>query len=202
MTNLFNQFKHLPDSIIVNVGGILNPDYGTVSLTNQNNISGSSDIEIPFNIGILGGQVSDSVNIDMSQDDRDKIKNFNSISAGFQITNGIPVAVSFRGKLYDENNKYLMNFPPKHADQDTIINIAGAVTDNTGNVMTKIGTTNRISLVSNQSVSETTLLSKAKYMRVFLNISTTRSNNQPVIFKTTNDLNINVIGSTDYQVKP
>jgi hypothetical protein len=202
MSNFFKQFKHLPDSIIVNVGGVLNPDYGTVSLTNQNNISGTSNIELPFNIGILGGLVADSVNVDMSQDDRNKIKDLNSIAAGINITNGIPVALSFRGKLYDENNNFLMNFPPKHSDQDTVMNIAGAVTDNTGNVTTKINTTNKISLVSNQTVSETTLLSKAKYMRIYLNISTTRLNNQPVIFKTTNDLNITVYGSTDYQVKP
>jgi hypothetical protein len=202
MSNFFKQFKHLPDSIIVNVGGVLNPDYGTVSLTNQNNISGSSNIELPFNVGILGGQVADSVNIDLSQDDRNKIKDLNSIAAGIKITNGIPVALSFRGKLFDENNNFLMNFPPKHSDQDTVINIAGAVTDNTGNVTTKTNTTNKISLVSNQTVSETTLLSKAKYMRIYLNISTTRSNNQPVIFKTTNDLNITIYGSTDYQVKP
>jgi hypothetical protein len=202
MSDFFKQFKHLPDSIIVNVGGVLNPDYGTVSLTNQNNISGSSNIELPFYVGILGGQVADSVTIDLSQDDRNKIKDLNSIAAGINITNGIPVALSFRGRLYDENNKFLMNFPPKHSDQDTVINIAGAITDNTGNVTTKINTTNKISLVSNQTVSETTLLSKAKYMRVYLKISTTRSNNQPVIFKTTNDLNITVYGSTDYQVKP
>jgi hypothetical protein len=183
MSTFFKQFKQLPDSIIVNVGGTLNPDYETISVTNQNNISGSSNIEIP----------------DLSQDDRNKIKDLNSIATVIKITNGIPVDLSFRGKLFDENNKFLMNFPPKHSDQDTVINIARAVTDNNGNVTTKIETNNNFSLVSNQSVNEPTMLSKAKYLRLYLNISTT---NQPVIFKTTNDLNITVFGSTDYQVKP
>jgi hypothetical protein len=202
MSNLFKQFTHLPDSIIVNVGGTLNPNYETISITNQNNISGSNDIEIPFVVGIVGGLVTDSVSVDLSQDDRTKIKDLNSIASTIKITNGIPVALSFRGKLYDENNKFLMNFPPKHSDQDTVINIAGAVTDINGNVTTKIETTCNISLISNQTVNETALLSNAKYLRLYLNISTTRINNQPVIFKTTNDLNITVFGSTDYQVKP
>jgi len=202
MSTFFKQFTHLPDSIIVNVGGTLNPNYETISVTNQNNISGSSDIEIPFIVGIVGGQVTDSVSVDLSQDDRKKIKDLNSISSQIKITNGIPVALSFRGKLFDENNKFLMNFPPKHSDQDTVINIAGVVTDNNGNVTTKIETTSNISLISNQTVSETALLSNAKYLRLYLNISTTRINNQPVIFKTSNDLSITVFGSTDYQVKP
>ena len=199
MSTFFKQFKQLPDSIIVNVGGTLNPDYETISVTNQNNISGSSNIEIPFIVGIVGGLVSDSVSVDLSQDDRNKIKDLNSIATVIKITNGIPVDLSFRGKLFDENNKFLMNFPPKHSDQDTVINIARAVTDNNGNVTTKIETNNNFSLVSNQSVNEPTMLSKAKYLRLYLNISTT---NQPVIFKTTNDLNITVFGSTDYLVKP
>jgi len=203
MSTFFKQFTHLPDSIIVYVGGTLNPNYETISITNQNNISGSSNIEIPFNVGILGGQVTDSVSIDLSQDDRNKIKNLNSIASVIKIKNGIPVALSFRGKLYDENNKFLMNFPPKHTDQDTIINISGAKTDNNGNITTKIESTTNISLVSNQTISETTLLSNAKYLRIYLNINTTNgTNNQPVIFMTTNDLNIIVFGSTDYQVKP
>jgi hypothetical protein len=203
MSTFFKQFTHLPDSIIVNVGGTLNPDYGTISMTNQNNISGSSDIEIPLIVGIAGGLVSDSVSIDLSQDDRNKIKDLNSMSASVNITNGIPIALSFSGKLFDENNKFLMNFPPKHSDQDTVINIAGAVTDNNGNVTTKTASTSSFSLISNQTMNETTLLSSAKYLRIYLNINTTNgTNNRPVILKTTNDINITLFGSTDYQVKP
>jgi len=203
MSTFFKQFTHLPDSIIVNIGGTLNPDYGTISMTNQNNISGSSDIEIPFIVGISGGLVSDSVSIDLSQDDRKKIKDLNSMSASINITNGIPIALSYRGKLFDENNKFLMNFPPKHSDQDTVINIAGAVTDNNGNVTTKTASTIGFSLISNQTVNETTLLSSAKYLRIYMTFNTTNgSNNQPVILKTSNDINITVFGSTDYQVKP
>lgn len=203
MSTFFKQFTHLPDSILVNVGGTLNSDYGTISMTNQNNISGSSDIEIPFIVGIASGLVSDSVSIDLSQDNRNKIKDLNSMSASVNITNGIPIALSYRGKLFDENNKFLMNFPPKHSDQDTVINIAGAVTDNNGNVTAKTASSSSFSLISNQTVNETTLLSSAKYLRIYLNINTTNgTNNQPVILKTSNDINITVFGSTDYQVKP
>jgi len=94
--------------------------------------TGNGHFEFPFQFGLLGGIYADSVNVDLSQDDRDKIKNV-KYSAGFAKYYKRSCRLNwFHGKVYDRNNNFLMYFPPKYQDQDTVITVAGAATDADG----------------------------------------------------------------------
>ncbi|MFA7418179.1 MAG: hypothetical protein WCZ90_00735 [Melioribacteraceae bacterium] len=194
----FKKFSRFPDSLIVYAGGTLNPNYKTVSLKSTDKITGRSIFELPLDFGISNAQITDSVAVDLSNDERDQIKDVNSIEAGLVLTNGLPASISFTGKMYDQNNNFLTYFPPKYSDQDTVLTFNGAATDASGNVSVKNKQTKTVKALK----AEVDKIAKAKYMRVRLTLNTSGSGNSPVRFKTTDDLLIHAFGSTNYRVKP
>jgi hypothetical protein len=194
----FKKFSSFPDSLIVFAGGTLNPNYKTVNMKNTDQISGRSIFELPLDLGISNAEITDSVSVDLSQDDRDKIKDVNSLETGIILTNGLPVSISFTGKLYDQNNKFLTYFPPKYSIQDTVLTFTGAGVDASGNVVTKNKQTQKV-------IAQKTELDKivnAKYMRIRVRLNTSAPGNTPVRFRTTDDLLIHAFGSTNYRVNP
>jgi hypothetical protein len=194
----FKKFSRFPDSLIVYAGGTLNPNYKTVSLKNTDKITGRSIFELPLDFGLSNAQITDSVAVDLSNDERDQIKDVNSIETGLALTNGLPASLSFTGKLYDQNNNFLTYFPPKYSDQDTVLTFNGAATDASGNVSVKTKQTKTVKALK----TEVDKIAKAKYMRVRLTLNTSGSGNSPVRFRTTDDLLIHAFGSTNYRVKP
>ncbi|OGV84057.1 MAG: hypothetical protein A3J88_02775 [Melioribacter sp. RIFOXYB12_FULL_38_5] len=194
----FKKFSRFPDSLIVFAGGTLNPNYKTVSLKSTDQISGRSVFELPLDFGIADAQIADSVAVDLSNDERDNLKDINSLEAGVVLTNGLPASISFTGKLYDQNNNFLTYFPPKYSDQDSILTFNGALTDGAGNVSTKNKQTKTVKALK----AEIDKIAKAKYMRVSFRLNTTAPGNTPVRFRTTDDLLIHAFGSTNYRVNP
>jgi hypothetical protein len=200
VSNFFKAFSKFPDSLIVYAGGVANPNYKTISVKSSDQVTGSGHLEFPFQFGLLGGIYTDSVKVDLSQDDRDKIKNVITMNATLSITNGVAASIDFSGKLYDNNNKFLMNFPPKYTnpDQDSVLTVAGASTDANGDVSVP----NIQSLSVRTSSDDTPKISNAAYMRVRIRFNTSSPGNQPVRFKTDDVIKISAFGSTDYNVKP
>ncbi len=198
VSNFFNKFSQFPDSIIVYIGGTVNPNHKTISLNKNDQVTINSKMEFPLEFGLSGGEFSDSVKVDLSNDDRTQIKDVNSLGAGLKITNGIPASFSFTAKLYDQYNNFLMYFPPKYSDQDTVVSVNGAVVDANGNV-----TSNTIQNVTVKTLkSEIDKISNAAYMRVKVRLSTSGTGNQAVKFKTDNVIKFLASGSTNYHINP
>lgn len=198
VSNFFSKFSQLPDSLIVYAGGTANPNYKTVDVRNTDVFSGNSKLELPLEIGISGAEISDSVKVDLSKDDRDRINDVNSVGATLKISNGLAAAMSFTGKMYDQYNNFLMYFPPQTAGQDTVISVNGAATDGNGNVVSKADQT----ITVNIGKSDANKISRAAYMRVKLKLNTSAAGNQPVRFKTDDTIGITASGSTNYHVVP
>jgi len=198
VSNFFNKFSQFPDSIIVFTGGTVNPNHKTISLNKNDQVTINSKMEFPFEFGLSGGELYDSVKVDLSNDDRNQIKDVNSLGAALKITNGIPASLSFTAKLYDQNKNFLMYFPPKYSDQDTVVSVDGAVVDANGNV-----TSNTIQNVTVKTLkSEIDKISKATFMRVRIRFSTSGAGNQAVKFKTDNMIKFLASGSTNYHINP
>ena len=195
VSNFFKKFSKFPDSLIVYAGGVINPNYKSVVVSNSDMVTGTSRIEFPLDFGIKGGEISDSVEIDLSSDDRDQIKDLNYLEASLQITNGIPAEVSFIGRLYDESDNFLMYFPSQSNNADTI-KVSGASIDSQGNVVS--GTVQDVTIKMEQG--DPAKLSQAKYMRVILKFSTSGNGNTPVRFKTDDTIDISASGSVNYRV--
>jgi hypothetical protein len=184
LTNFFKKFSELPDSLIVYAGGIVNPDYKTISIKNSDVVTGKSKIEIPLEFGISGGEVWDSVEVDLSDDDRDKIKDMNSLDVKLNINNGIPARLSFIGKLYDEYDNFLNYFPAKNNAADTV----------------KVSSTSNQEILITIENGEPEKISRAKYMRIYLKFDTNGENNSSVKFKTDDVIDISASGLLNYNV--
>lgn len=200
VSNFFKKFSKLPDSIFVYAGGTLNSDYQLVTVTNTSFVSGSSKIEFPLDLGISDGVFTDSVKMDFDADKQKSIRDLNTADMNLVLTNGLAASFTFTGKLYDSTNTFLMYFPPKHADQDTAITVAGCATDNNGSVdiSKKFPTTYTVKIAAGES----DLIARAKYMRILIKLNTSRSTNLPVKFKTIDDIRIMSFGGVNYHVKP
>ena len=196
LSAFFRKFTILPDSIIVFAGGILNPNYKTISVKNTDEVSGSARLEFPLEIGIKEAVFKDSVNLDLSSESRDQIKNINSLTAGLQITNGLAAAIDFSGNLYDENNQFLIEFPPKSSNPSSVIAVDGAEINVFGD---PVPNTQTVAVTVNKADAEK--ISRAKYMRVTIRLNTTGANNSPVKFRTSDIFNLHAFASTNYQVK-
>lgn len=194
----FKKFTRFPDSLIVYAGGTINPNYKTVTIKSTDHITGRGVFELPLDLGISNAEITDSVSVDLSKDNRDKIKDVNSLEAGIALTNGLPVSISFTGKLYDQNNKFLTYFPPKYTSQDTVLTFNGAAVDASGNVLTK----NKQTKTVKAQKEEIDKIINAKYMRIRVKLNTTSPGNAPVRFRTTDDLLIHAFGSTNYRINP
>lgn len=198
VSNFFKKFTRLPDSIFVYAGGTLNANYQQVTVNNTSYVSGSAKIELPLDLGISDGLFTDSVKMDFDADKQKSIRDLNTADMNLILTNGLAVSFTFTGILYDSANIFLMNFPPKHADQDTLITVSGGVTDANGNVITKTTKTVTVKIAAGES----DLIARAKYMRIFIKLNTSRSNNLPVKFKTNDDIHIESYGGVNYRVNP
>jgi len=198
VSNFFNKFSQFPDSIVVYTGGIVNPNHKTISLNKKDQVTINSKMEFPLEFGLSGGEFYDSVKVDLSSDDRDQIKDVNSLGAALKITNGIPASLSFTARFYDQNNNFLTYFPPKYSDQDSVVSVSGAAVDANGNV-----TSNTVQNVTVKTLqSEIDKISRATYMRVRIRFSTSGSGNQTVKFKTNNMIKFLASGSTSYHIYP
>lgn len=198
LSNFFRRFSKLPDSIVFYAGGILNENYQQVIVTNTTSITGSTFLELALDLGISNASFIDSLNLDFNDDTRKEIRNLNKGELNFIVTNGLPVSISFTGKLFDANNRFLLYFPPKLSDQDTVLSIDGGITDQNGNVVTKTTKTIKLKL----SAGDSDLIAKAKYMRVAVKLNTSRANNLPVKFRTKDDFKIKSLGTINYRLQP
>ena len=198
LSNFFKKFSSFPDSLIVFAGGTVNPNNKSITINASDQLTVTSKMEFPLELGLSGGEFYDSVKVDLSNDDRDQIKDVNSLSASLQVTNGIPAALSFTGRLYDQANNFLTYFPPKYQDQDTVVSVSGAQVDANGNVIS-----NAVQNITVKSLkSEIDKISKAYYMRIKVKFNTSGTGNQPVRFKTDNILKFLASGSAGYHVNP
>ncbi len=198
LSSFFGKFSQLPDSLIVYAGGTANPNYKKVDVKVTDRFSVNSKIELPMQVGINGAEFSDSIKVDLSNDNRDQIRDVNSVGAVLKISNGIAATLSFTGRMYDRYNKFLMYFPPQSQGQDTVISVNGAVTDNNGNVVSKTDQTITVTATK----SDADKISRATFMRVKLKFNTPAAGNQPVRFKTDDTIRIIASGSTNYHVTP
>lgn len=198
LSNFFKNFSQFPDSLIIYTGGTVNPNNKTISVNSNDQLIIGAKMEFPFEFGLSGGEFTDSVKVDFKNDDRDKIKDVNSLGASVIITNGIPASLSFTAKLYDQNNNFLTYFPPKYQDQDTAISVNGANVDANGNVIA-----NTVQNVTVKSLkAEIDKISKAYYMRVRIRLSTAGVGSQAVRFKTDNIIKFLASGSMNYHINP
>ena len=197
--NFLNGFTgKLPDSLIIKGDGVANPNYVTGSIASSDSIYGNADVEIPLKLGIGGGTFSDTSNLDISNDVRDKKDKIGKFTVTLELTNGVPAGFSFSGKVYDAANNFLMDLPPNRTPLNGTIAVSAANVDANGKVTSSNSNTINFDLTQdeiNKFLEGTKLISSITFY-------TSGSNTQGVEFRTTDPVSAKIFGSVTYEVSP
>lgn len=204
LSKFLGRFSSFPDSIIVIAQGTVNPAYKTVSVKNTDIVAGNSKFEFPLDLALQDGEFTDSISIDLKGSDKDELDKSKEISLILGITNGIPAEIKFTGKIYDEFDNFLMYFPPKYDNQDTVITLNAAMTNSSGDVIENSEQVISVRAGKSNASSESDIqkLKQAKYMRIKLRLNTSGNGSLPAKFKTSDMIKIHASGSTTYSVQP
>ncbi|MGK9369430.1 hypothetical protein ACSSWA_11045 [Melioribacter sp. Ez-97] len=186
----------IPDSAVVELSGTVNPDFEYVSVKSTDYIEGELEAEIPLDFGIQHAEYTDSIEIELSDDDRDLLRDIKYLEANLDLENGLPVNLSFTGRLYDAAGNFLTYFPPAEF-QDTLISVSAAETDLNGYAVAP--KESYVKVIADSAVSAK--IADAAYMKVRLRFSTAPAN-KPVKIRSTDTIRIKAFGVSEYKIEP
>ncbi len=188
-----------PEHFIFNGNSIVNSNYinGTVDI--YDSVGVSLDIELPLELGVKGGRIVDTVEIDLGELNPDDFNSVNFGTLNFEFHNEIPVEASFVAAVLDSANNELLKLPPHtifpHNTQTILIE--APTTDLNGNVINYRVTTESIELEGSEILS---FLNNPR-LEVVIDFNTPSQNPMaPVKFKTTDKLNFRISAKLSYKV--
>jgi hypothetical protein len=206
---MLNSFSgSFPDTFNIAGNTVVNPDYEIGSVSRNDSVSGNIDIEIPMNIGIKGGVLSDTFDVDLGDDRQDILDAIDSTgenggelleaSLTLDITNKIPTQISLSGAVLDTlTYNELVQFPPQYNDISEV-SVTAPEVDDQGNVVSASETSQEIVLRGEDAAK----FVKNPKLLLKLNLATPTSNNQlnPVKFRITDEISVRVFGTVNYTV--
>jgi len=132
--NSFTAIGEFPEQFTLSGNGIVNPNYNVGSISKTDSVAGSFLFEVPFDFGISGGSVLDTISLFDSDFDEETIESINSIELTIESLNKIPVNIIMKGTVLDILNNPILNFPPDYSP-NTFILIEAPIVDENGNII-------------------------------------------------------------------
>lgn len=198
--NTLNNFNNsLPDEFFIRGNAIVNPDYVIGSVSRQDSVYGNVAIELPLNLGITGGEIVDTIDVDMGDIKDEDLERINYGRLFIEIENGVPSELAFTGNVLDSNDVAVLSLPPS-----PVVNEDGSKSnklifdapplDNMGNPI-PVSFKREIELTGDQI--KTFLKNKRISIRGELQSSGSPS---PVKFRITDLLKVKIYGTADFRV--
>ena len=177
----------------------MNPDNSPVykTATSSDTVTFTTNFATKSVLAIKQTSFSDTLKLDISQDNRDNIVNGKGVSATIDIQNAIPLNSWIKVTLEDSLYKPLFVISKSTSGADSI-NFPGASVDANGNVLNPALSSTTISLDSNQIKL---LAQKAYIVKLSVTVETTGSNNAPVIVRAKDWIKLNAYGKVTYRIK-
>jgi hypothetical protein len=187
----------VPDSISYSGKIIANPNYKTIDVTLPDTIK--------FNVRFIGYSIfridnasrTDTVEIDLKDEDKDNLNKVNGASLTLDIDNGLPIAFQITGYLLDAQNRKLFYFTREQgtgAPSDTVFTITPASIDNEGKV-SQSATQKKILSLNKDEVEKLKRMKKAIIYVVF---STT--NGKKVLLRANDRIKLKLTSSVSLRV--
>lgn len=200
-SNITEFITWLPDSIVIASEYIINPsdDNEVRTITNQDSIKFSVQFSTKSIFAIKETNFVDTLDIDLSQDERDKIQDGMGADLNIYLENAIPINAFIKATVTDENFSPLFILTRTQNGIDSLQFLGGQVNNTTGEVISPLITLNSISLNSAQVQQ----LSNARHVILSTTVSTSNSNNfnpPTVQFKSSDWLRIKSYGKVKYHV--
>jgi hypothetical protein len=204
-SNITSFIAFLPDSVLVSAEYIMNPDndqaYKTVR--SDDSISFMSRFTAISVLHIKQTTFTDTVNIEIKQDDRDQILKGKGAQLTVDIQNAIPLNSWIKVILTDINyNPILINGAPfvitKNTNGTDSVSIAGSQTDINGHYLNSSASTTTITLDSTQIRQ---FAQNAQHAIISVTVETSHSNNVPVVVHASDWIKLNVFGRVTYRIQ-
>jgi len=197
-TNINQFIKATPDSIEVKAKLIMNPQYnqGTVNVADK--VSFKAEFAAYSQMKVENAVVTDTMELDWSQDTKDKLSQGNDASLNVEFLNALPFDLQLVGYFLDQNKSKLFYFTRQTgtgAAGDTVINLQSASVNANGEVSTPTKSTINMTL----SKTDFEKFKNAAYIVMRFKISSAQ--NQSVILKADDYVTLKLTGRINYRVK-
>ena len=203
-SNLTEFVSFLPDSIVITSEYILNPSNDPISriVTNIDSIKFSAQFTTKSIFAMKQTNYSDTLAIEISQDDRKRIREVVDADLTIHLENAIPIDAFVKATIADENYSPLFTLTKNQAGIDSLQFHGSQVNINTGQIISPTLTLNSIKLDSIQIVQ----FSNAHYIIISTTLNTVNAGNEnpnppTVQFKSSDWLNIKCFGKVKYHVQ-
>ena len=204
-SNLTEFISWLPDSIAISSEYILNPSNNQAvrTVTNQDSIKFSIQFSTKSIFAIKQTNFIDTLEIDLSQDDREKIRDGMGADLNIYLENAIPIDAFVKATLTDENYSPLFALTKNQNGVDSLQFLGSQVNNITGQIISPTVTLNIIKLDSAKIMQ----LSNARHVIISTTVNTKNATNEnpnppTVQFKSSDWLNIKCYGKVKYHINP
>ena len=196
LNDFINAFVNKPpDSLLITYNATVNPNSDAIIINDADSVYGNSNMEIPLHVGIKGGTITDTTEINIPESNKEKLDNILSGTIKLQIENGLPAEVVFTGKLYDATGNFLMNLPP---GSPASITVAAAAVNALG-VVSKATNSEVVITLNTDQIKK---FVDSKSMIISLQFFTTGGQAVPVKFLTSDYIKVYAAGQLNYRNKP
>lgn len=197
VSNLVNGFSsELPNDFAISGFAKLNPNYEVGSVSRNDSVYGDIIFEIPLNVGISGGVIKDTLEIDTGEIDEEQMDKVNYAEVTFDIENSIPLGVTLHAAVVDSFFNEVLSLPPAHNQIDTL-RIPAPIVSEAGDLIQSGKLTQTIRLYGDDVHN----FLNNQNMVVEITFETPRDNNDPVKFKTSNKISFSVKGQASYNAE-
>jgi hypothetical protein len=203
-SNITDFISFLPDSIYVSAEYIMNPDNNTnyKTVRSDDSISFTTRFTSKSILTIKQTTFQDTLDINMSKDDRDQIVNGKGAQLSVDLKNAIPLNTWIKVTITDNNYHPLkLNGSDfvitKNNNGTDSVNISGSLTNLDGSFLSASASKTSIDLDSLQIK----LFAQNAYHAIVSVTVETSNNNLPVIVHASDWINLNVYGRVTYTVK-
>ncbi|MCH7517006.1 MAG: hypothetical protein IIB08_07785 [Bacteroidetes bacterium] len=199
-SNITQFISFLPDTILLVAEYVMNPDGKRGAAAIDDSISFSTTITISSFLALKKSTVVDSGTIDLSQDEKDAIRDGNSVSITIELENAIPLAGWIRMDVVDEYHNHLFTITHNSNDTDTLF-FNAAVVDENGEVIQPF-TNPPITIELNSSQIE--MMTRAKFAVYSVTLRTSDAFQNPpkiVAIRPNAWVKLRSYGTINYRIK-
>jgi len=196
LTEMMNSFSEsLPDTFRFSGDAEINPNYEVGSVSANDSIGGSIDIQIPLNLSIQGGVFRDTTDLDTSEFSGQDTDQLNRLTLTFEFLNSVPVSLGFSASLLGEDGQELLQLPSGSGESLTI---PAPQVDEYGMVTETESGTQSVELAG-EDIEQ---FFDASKLAMQIEFNTAGENNQPVVFHNTDSLSVTIYGEGSVRINP
>ncbi len=194
--NSFMKSGSVPTRFVFSGEGIINPNYVIGSVSKSDSVAGSTNFELPLELGIAGGSFKDTVFVDNLNLTEEQIESIHSILLTIVTDNKIPMNLIMNGSVVDINGDLLTKIPPSY-NASEYVQIDAPEVDSDGDVISSTPYTQQIELRSAEAIE----FIRSPHLIFSIMFDTPPPNSiKTVKFKTSNNIYFKIYGKINYRV--